>query len=562
MTRQFAILAAIFAILVVRPCSASAAEGETPFRLNTIGYLPDRPKTATLAESAERFAVVDLEDGRTVFEGTVNGPRRNPDTNETLYTADFTELDRPGVYALEAEGLGRSPAFRVGADVYNGVFDTVMKGMYLWRCGTAVSGTHDGTGFSHGPCHMNDAWLDHVGQPGVHKDGTGGWHDAGDYNKYIVNAAVTVGTMFKAWEMFPAIRNRAPGIPERGGAIPDFLDELKWEMEWVLRMEAPDGSVYHKLSAERFSGFVLAEWDRSRRYFSPWSSAATAGFAAMTAMAGRIYEPYDPAFAARCRGAAVRARAFLEANPQNHRADLSAFSTGAYQTDDAGCRLWAAAELWETLGDKNYLDEFERRAGRRDRLVETVWDWGNPGNLGVFTYLLSGRPGKDPSLHDRAASELAADANFIVATARNHGYARPLGTRYFWGCNGAVARQCLNLTVADRLSPDPGYADTALAALDHLFGRNYYGRSQVTGLGHNPPLNPHDRRSGADNIREPWPGYLVGGGHSAKGWSDEEASYETNEIAINWNGALIYALSAFVHPEGGETGVPRPLSGD
>jgi endoglucanase len=121
-----------------------------------------------------------------------------------------------------------------------------------------------------------------------------------------------------------------------------------------------------------------------------------------------------------------------------------------------------------------------------------------------------------------------------------------VGARYFWGCNGAVARQTVLLMAANRLSSGKGgYRDASLDALNHLFGRNCYGRSFVTGIGNQPPLHPHDRRSAADNV--PWPGYLVGGPHpKATDWHDEQGDYKTNEIAINWNAALVYALAAFL----------------
>jgi endoglucanase len=101
---------------------------------------------------------------------------------------------------------------------------------------------------------------------------------------------------------------------------------------------------------------------------------------------------------------------------------------------------------------------------------------------------------------------------------------------------------------ADRLaSGKGGYRATCLDALNHVFGRNYYGRSFVTGIGFQPPLHPHDRRSSADKVEDPWPGYLVGGPHpKASDWKDEEGDYRTNEIAINWNAALVYALAAFL----------------
>lgn len=124
---------------------------------------------------------------------------------------------------------------------------------------------------------------------------------------------------------------------------------------------------------------------------------------------------------------------------------------------------------------------------------------------------------------------------------------RPLGTRYYWGCNGSVARQVIVLHAAWRVDPKPEYPATALAALNYLFGRNPYGRSFVTGLGDQPPMHPHDRRSEADDVLAPWPGYLVGGpNRGALSWEDAEANYRVNEIAINWNAALIYALAAFL----------------
>lgn len=123
-------------------------------------------------------------------------------------------------------------------------------------------------------------------------------------------------------------------------------------------------------------------------------------------------------------------------------------------------------------------------------------------------------------------------------------YGRPFGSQYYWGCNGTVGRQAVNLQVANLLSPNPKYTDATLDIIAHLFGRNYYGRSYVTGLGINPPMHPHDRRSAADGVESPWPGYLVGGGRSATDWVDKQEDFSRNEIAINWQAGLVYALAA------------------
>lgn len=193
---------------------ASPAEETPKIRLNTIGYLPAKEKKATIATTCTQFTVVRVKDGAKVLEGATTGPLLNSDTNEQLYTADFSALRETGEFQLEVPGAGKSAPFRVSAGVFNQPFQTVMTGMYLWRCGTAVSATHNGQTFVHGPCHLNDAYLDYVGRAEQKKDGTKGWHDAGDYNKYVVNAGITVGCMFRAWEDFESrLRGIRLGIP-------------------------------------------------------------------------------------------------------------------------------------------------------------------------------------------------------------------------------------------------------------------------------------------------------------------------------------------------------------
>ncbi len=553
-------------------CIAAAVLGaqaaSPPIRLNSVGFLPEAPKRATLALPSTEFSLARAGSDTPVFHGPVTGPATNADTGEALYLADFSQFTRPGTFCLVVPGVGRSAPFAIASNVYDAAFSTVTRGMYLWRCGMAVRARYRGRVFAHAACHTNDAWLDYVGGGQAQRNSTGGWHDAGDYNKYVVNAGVTVGTLFRAWEDFrPRLEAWRLDLPESGGRLPEFLAELKWELDWLLRMQAPDGSVYHKVSTLRFGAFLPPEAERTARYFAPWSSAATADFVAMTALAARHFRAYEPAFADRCLAAAGRSYRFLTDHPAGHRADLTGFSTGAYQTGDTDDRLWAAAELWETTGDLACLRDFEQRLRRFDRRIDTDWDWGNVKNLGLLAYLFSSRPGRDATLVAGVRGSLLATAHAIVTTAQAHGYGRPLGTAYYWGCNGSVARQTLLLQAANRVQPDPAFLQTALDAVGYLLGRNCYGRSFVTGVGLNPPRHPHDRRNSISPGSEPWPGYLVGGGWpGAKDWVDEEKSYQTNEIAINWNAALIYALAGFLSPasgsEGGLAGAlePRPFT--
>jgi endoglucanase len=298
-----------------------------------------------------------------------------------------------------------------------------------------------------------------------------------------------------------------------------------------------------------------------------WGSQATADFVAVLAMASRHFRRYDAEYADRCLAAARRSYEFLVAHPEYQRATNDGFSTSSYDAaDDSDDRLWAAAELWEATGDAKFLEEvearlrsaagdaengdgdrFRRRRSRSNRTAgfDVDWDWSDVKNLGLLTYLESQREGRDEALVEAARSSLIATADEIVATARAHGYARPLGRRYYWGCNGGVARQAVVLEAATRVADKPAYREVQLDALNHLLGRNVHARSYVTGLGHSPPMHPHDRRSEGDDVAAPWPGYLVGGPHPrATDWQDAMEDYRTNETAINWNSALIYALAA------------------
>jgi endoglucanase len=541
---------------------ARAAQVSSFIRLNTIGYPPGALKQASIALPCTNFTVIRLADGVTAFSGKVTGPVSDPDTQEQLYLADFSRLEKLGDYQLDVPGVGRSAPFRLAKDVYREPFHTVMLGFYLWRCGTAVSATYQGMTFAHATCHTNDAWLDYVGAGHTQKDGTKGWHDAGDYNKYTVNAGVTVGVLFRAWEDFgPQIKAVRLHVPESGGPLPDYLAEIKWELDWLLTMLAPDGSVYHKLSTTRFCGFIPPEDEAAGRYFTPWSSEATADFVGMLAQAARVYRPYDPAFADRCLQAAQKSYQFLQAHPEYHHADQTGFSTGAYEINQPNHRLnnvpenrlWAAAEIWETTGDTNALRDLESRIRSVHGTVDADFDWDEVKDLGLLTYLFSERPGRDPALVNLVRSNLLATADGIVQTRNHNAYARPLGSHYFWGCNGAVARQAVILMAANRatrpnissFSSKHDYRDTCLDTLNHLFGRNYYGRSFVTGLGFEPPQHPHDRRDTGEYLDHPWPGYLVGGPHpQATDWHDDQSNFRVNEIAINWNAALVYALAA------------------
>jgi endoglucanase len=521
-----------------------------PVHLNSVGFLPEHHKTAAIPHQSETFVVIDANSGAEIFSGKTEGPEYQKDVDQQVWIADFSEVKKPGTYYVQVPGVGKSIEFEIAKDVYNYAAKTAMRAFYLWRCGTAVHGEFKGDVFEYEECHLNDAWEDYIGNPGSQRDGTGGWHDAGDYGKYVVNAGVTMGVLFYAWDHFQNNLGKIDfELPETAPEFPEYLQELKWETDWMLKMQYPDGSgrVSHKLTRTNFSGFIMPDEDDAKRYFTEWSSAATADFVAVMAMAARYFEPYDAEYARKCLDAAWISYKFLQENPEYKRFEQGDFKTGGYQASDDDDRLWAAAEMWETTGNSECLADFEKRAREMNFEIDENWDWSDVSNLAMFTYALSGRKGKNKTAEAAIQKNIIANADALVKKADGDVYDRPLAGGYYWGCNGTVARQVVNLQVANRLQPKDAYIETALDAIGHIFGNNYYNSSYVTGLGLNPPMHPHDRRSGADDVKAPWPGYIVGGGHAATDWIDKEESYSHNEVAINWQAALVYALAGFVN---------------
>lgn len=507
--------------------------------------------------SAEPFSVHRAADDAVVLTGELSDAPVASSGQAPTFFADFSALTDPGEYYLDVPSVGRSVAFRVGDDVYDSELTTLMLGFYGWRSGIDVAFDYRGVHYQHAAGHLNDGLLDYIdAQVGVVKDGTGGWYDAGDYGKYLPTASESVGNMLAAWELFSDRLEKVelPFLPEHGSGIPDFLSELKWELDWMLKMQYDDGSgrIHHKLNSPTFPGFILPAEDSSKRYFASYSTAATAEFVATLAKAARAFAPYDDVTGGYSRTlleAAQRSYAYLLANPADVQYDNSVLAAGSYQKVGSDDRLWAAAEMWETTGDPIALADVEQRIGTNVSFIPN-FDWDNQATFGLVTYLLSQREGRNPETVARLSQSLAAVANGLVYRAGMSPYGRNLDS-YYWGSNGVIARSCVMLQTAYRVvEPKPEFLDVCASQIGFLYGRNQYNRSQVTGSGIEPPLHPHARISGSDDVDAPYPGLLVGGGQSATNWQDAQNNFQTNEIAINWNAALVYALAGFISDKG------------
>lgn len=555
----------LFVFSLLLACAAGQAP-TTAIRVDQAGYLPRAMKAAVVAAAgpAGEFAVRRAADSKIVFRGLLSEPVDDPDSGERVRLADFTPLRRPGRYFLEVAGVGRSWEFEIGPRVYDRVLYLAMRSYYGQRCGTAVDLGPEFPGYRYEACHRQGAWHESSGKSGP-APSVKGWHDAGDYGRYVVNSGITTGTLLWAHELYRRRTEKLRlNLPESGNETPDFLDEIRWNLEWMLSMQDADGGVWHKQTTERFSGFVMPHEDTMTSYVigtgSPpfKSTCATADFAAVMAIAARVYPRHDAEFARRARAAAEAAWSWAQQNPSVLFVNPKGVSTGAYGDRDCSDEmLWAASELWRTTRNQKYEKYFLENW--RKFLQAIAHDrppaWPQVAPLALWGWALGGG-----AQSEEIRGMILAAADELASRTARHGHRVSLLRKdYVWGSNSVAANYGMQLLVAHRLQPKPQYLEAALDNLHYLLGRNPLSICYVTGVGANRVRHPHHRPSGADRNEEPWPGLLAGGPNArrqdpamkklpegtppAKMFLDEQESYATNEVAINWNAPLVFLLA-------------------
>ena len=554
-----------FLLLLMAACGLTQ-QPVVEIKVDQAGYLADATKIAIVAapERATEFILRSADDGSVVLREKAGEPVSDADSGDRVQALDFTAVRNPGRYYLELPGVGRSWTFDIGPDVYARTWYLAMRSYYGQRCGIAVD---LGGGYRHAACHLTGAMHGSSGKEGEHTS-QAGWHDAGDYGRYVVNSGITTGTLLWTWELFGTrFKNGKLDIPETGNGTPDLLNEIRWNLQWMLSMQDDDGGVWHKQTSERFPGFVMPEKDTTVSYVigtgkEPYKgSCATGDFAAVMAIAARAYKPFDAEFAERALGAARKAWTWLEKNPAVTFQNPAVVATGAY--GDGNCadeRLWAAAELHRTTGEVPYEQDFLANYGNFHVRANAPPSWANVGALGLWTYAMAG--GRNPEAVRRIRTETLSAADEIVNRTAANGYRVSLTSRdYVWGSNAVAANYGMQLLIANNIQTNEKYVEAARDNLHYLLGRNTFSLSWVTQVGEHAFQHPHHRPSGADENAEPWPGLLSGGPNRgrqddamraklaadlppAKMYIDDQEAYAANEVAINWNAPLVFLLTA------------------
>ena len=547
----------------------SASLALKQIKLNQVGYQINSPKVAVVPETkADDFSVLNAKTNDVVFKGKLSAEKTWSYSGETVTRADFSALKTPGLFMIKVEGLPASYPFVIGEAPLLEAHNASAKAFYFNRSGIEISkelgGQHArAAGHPDTKVKVHKSARSKTRRKGTVLSGSKGWYDAGDYGKYVVNSGISTATLLMAYVHYSDFyQSLNLAIPESNDTIPDLINEIKWNLDWLETMQDDDGGVYHKLTAKRFSSMsATPEQETQDRYMIGKSVTAALDFAAVMAIASRVmieFEDEFPGVSKRYKKRAVQAYKWAQANPKALYKQPRDIKTGAYDDKSAEDEFaWAAAELFITVKDENYLTEFYAR----ESSASANLSWPSVGALAYLSLTTSAEKLMRKSQFDSLVNDVitAADQHYQIFADSAYGVAisKP---DFVWGSNGDVLNNGIVLMQAYRLSGDEKYLTAAMSTVDYVLGKNATGYSFVTGHGDKTPMNIHHRPSSSDNTDVPVPGFLAGGPHSgqqdgcdypsskpALSYSETECSYASNEIAINWNAPLVYMLAAAVN---------------
>ena len=570
--------------------------------VNQTGYAPAFPKLATVKSSSKTPLKWQLERpvGHAVASGETKPVGHDAASGDDVHVVDFSSFATPGRGYVLRVGDDVSHPFDIERDVYRKLKLDALWFFYHQRSGIEIalpyagekqwtrpaghiaekpSPGHPNTGDKAVPC-LQGSGCDYK------LDVTRGWYDAGDQGKYVVNGGISVWTMMNQYERAAARGTAADlgdgklRIPENKNHVPDILDEARWEMEFLLAMQVPEGQpkagmVHHKIHDKAWTALgTRPDEDAQPRFLWPPSTAATLNLAATAAQCARVFAKFDKAFAARCLTAAEKAWSAAEANPAVY-AGSGAVGGGPYDDRSLGDEVyWAAAELFVTTKKDVYKASLQKSPHYKKIMqtapgdeVPTAMSWDHVGSLGTITLATvpNGLPSADVA-DCQAAIKAAADlyAGFV----EQQGYRLPFkpGRKgYPWGSSSSVLNNAIVVALAYDLTREPKYLAAVVGAMDYLLGRNPLDQSYVTGYGERPLIHPHHRfwaQQANPKFPPPPPGVLSGGPNSGlqdpyvqaaglqgcppeKCFVDHFEAFSANEVAINWNAPLAW-VAAFL----------------
>jgi endoglucanase len=574
-----------------------AAVPERYISLNQLGYFASAPKYAMFAGQGTNgtvWTLINADTGERVTAGFTTPGNLDPASGDYVQMVDFSSITAPGNYLLTIDTISSEP-FRIADDLYTQLPIDAARYFYLNRSGIELDAEHAGEQARPAGHVTDDAvtcWRGTDPQ-GVQWEGCdyllngrGGWYDAGDYGKYVVNGGISLWTLLNLYERQPdAFPDGSLNIPESGNGVSDLLDEARWEMEFLMAMQVPEGQalagmVHHKLHDAQWSGVPVmppTEYDNNStfanpsggRYLFPPSTAATLNVAATAAQCARIWREIDADFAARCLSVAETAWRAANDNPIMLAGNVPGAGGGNYDDNNVDDEFyWAAAELFITTGNPAYKDFFTASPfysafPNMNGGSASSMSWGSVAALGTISLATVAN---DLSADEIAAlrAQIAAAADHYLNVIAGEGYRVSLTqNQYFWGSSSDVLNNALVMALAYDFTGEARYLNGVTESMDYLLGRNALSFSFISGYGARSMQHPHHRFWGNQgDFPPPPPGAVAGGPNgnpsdpaaldagvndlgAAKRYVDLIGSWSTNEVTINWNAPLVW-VSAYL----------------
>ncbi|MBZ0200009.1 MAG: glycoside hydrolase family 9 protein, partial [Ignavibacteriaceae bacterium] len=501
----------------------------------------------------------------------------------STFRLNFTKFNITGIFKLRAAGV-ESPAFKISNDVYNGTADFVLQYMRQQRCGYNP--------FLNDSCHTHDGFIvDHPTRTGEYIDVTGGWHDASDYLQYLTTSATAVYQMLFAYKMNPGAfgdEYDANGVKGKNG-IPDILDEAKWGLDWLNKMNPEKNIMFNQIADDRdHAGFRLPNYDSASYgqglerpvYFITGKTQGVCKFKNRTTGVASSAAKFASSFAL---GAELLEKHYAEFA---HLIKQKAFYAYDFAKSDLGVCQTASCKSPYFYEEDNYIDDLELAAsqlyklsGDEKYLTEAV-DWGNIEPVTPWM-------GADTMRHyqwypflnlghvniAQSDSSQSITKKYLwqgLKKIYNRGKDNPfnIGVPFIWCSNNLVSAAVSQANLYRQITGDNQFAEMEAALRDWLFGCNPWGTSMIVGLPTNGvyPKDPHSSLW----IKK---GYLITGGlvdgpiyrsifnyleylkivngdefaefqSEEHVYHDDYGDYSTNEPTMDGTAGLTYILSA------------------
>jgi len=575
--KTFSVLVLIFLIL-----GAHAVE---VIRINQLGYLPKSTKVAVFLSSENvtfsAFSVHNSITDKKVFEGEIKITNAEIWGMKTALRLDFSGLEKTGGYYIKT-GQTKSPNFRINTDVYDGTAEFILKYLRQQRCGYNP--------YLKDSCHLHDGIIvDHPTRSGEEIDVTGGWHDATDYLQYSLTSVNTVFQMMFAYKNFPEIYgDEYAANGEKGeNQLPDILDEIKWGLQWMLKMNPAPNEMYNQIADDRdHIGFRLPTKDTADYglgkhrpvYFvtgkpqglaehknqSTGVSSIAGKFASGFALAAQLFKDSDSGFSKKLEKKAIEAWEFALSDTGYCQTACNVSPYFYEERNYADDLELAATQLYQLTKDRKYIKEAEFWAGQ-----EHVSPWirdGRARHYESYPFINLGHYYLDQISEKDFSDYYAKGLDYLYDRGKDDPFFN--GLPFIWCSNNLVAAAITQANLYQKTTGDTKFKEMEAALRDWLFGCNPWGTAMICGLPgvEDSPRWPHSSYTvlTGDNTY----GGLVDGpvyntifnsllgielsredeykafNHGKAVYHDDTGDYSTNEPTMDGTASLSYYLAA------------------